>query len=105
MGWNPFAARKRRREDLAAELMAADDEPNAVGFSWITFAAWAVKLLMWLLAKHPNLMLKVIHAQRRIAENLPGEHRDAALEACATNERLYLANKDTVALTLRGLKQ
>jgi hypothetical protein len=53
LGW--FSKRKAR--DLAEEIKSSDHDDKVREFPLgFTIAIWAVKLFLWLLAKHPNLI-------------------------------------------------
>jgi len=91
--------RRRKAEAVSEELMsAADAEPRQ--FSWAEVAKWAVRLLLWLLARYPALMTTVLQQQRRVAEALPGFDRDAALQAVTVLDRTFSRSPDHVAQAL-----
>jgi hypothetical protein len=103
VAWWNFGKRKRQHE-IAAELMAAEaDEPTAT-FSWITIVVWAARLLVWLLSKHPNLIIRVLDIQTQVARHFSAIDRAEAEEALRTLKDKFMANKDVVQIALRGLK-
>jgi hypothetical protein len=94
LGW---FFQKRKARDLAEELKSADPSDKAREFPWGMIALWAVKLFLWLLARHPNLVHLVLDKFLEFAQRQEGNERYATTAAVSLLRGNVMSHPSTFA--------
>jgi hypothetical protein len=97
MGW--FSKKKAR--DLAEEIKSADHSDKVREFPLgFTIALWAVKLFLWLLSKHPNLIHVALDKFVEFAGKQGSGDRQATLAAVQLLRTSVIDTPKTFAMVM-----